>query len=160
MEEQTHISKTQQTAGHRDRPKINKKLLIGGGVIILATACFIGGLLYQKHVGSNQVSNTSPSSSLSQTQKHQRHHNQVTGTVTAVSSSSITIQLTRTAASRTYSISSSTTVTQNGQTAAVSSIQIGDTVRIAKAPGSSSLATHISIQRSTPGSGTTPPAST
>lgn len=49
------------------------------------------------------------------------------GTVTAVNSSNITVQ-TRNGTTSTYNITSSTTVTNGGQSASVSDIQSGDTV--------------------------------
>jgi hypothetical protein len=50
------------------------------------------------------------------------------GPVTAISGTSITVQDSRTSSSTTLSITSSTQITDNGQTVAASDIQTGDTV--------------------------------
>ena len=72
----------------------------------------------------------------------------IAGTVTAVSSTSITITGTADNASHTYSISSTTTVTNNGQSAAVSDIQSGNTVLVIANPSDTSQAARILINPS------------
>jgi hypothetical protein len=65
------------------------------------------------------------------------------GTVTAVSSSSITINNTRTGAATTYSITTSTTVTDSGSASTVSAIQVGDTVIVRPTATGSTVAATI-----------------
>lgn len=70
-----------------------------------------------------------------------------TGTVTTISSDSITIKSSRGEAEMKYTITDSTTVTDNGETASVSDIQVGDTVRIqtGATDGETTTATKIEI---------------
>jgi len=67
------------------------------------------------------------------------------GQVTAISSSSITIQNPRSGTSTTYSITGSTTITDNGQTIAASAIQTGNTVLVRVASSGSTTATSIMV---------------
>jgi len=70
------------------------------------------------------------------------------GSVTAVSASSITIQNARTGTSNTYSIDSSTKITDNGQTVSASSIATGDRVLIMPASSGSTVAATIIVNPS------------
>ena len=67
------------------------------------------------------------------------------GTVTAVSGTSMTINDTTRGGSVTYTLNSNTKVTQNGTTKAVSDIKTGDTVRVVAAGADTSIATSIAI---------------
>ncbi len=69
----------------------------------------------------------------------------VIGQVTAISATSITVQNTRTSTDSTLTISSSTTVTNNGQTAAISDIKTGDTVLVRTSGTDSKQATQIAL---------------
>lgn len=104
------------------------------GAVVLVGVGFLSGMQYQK--------GKTPTTSVSQTANSQSSSNgsggpggygggsrgdRAFGTVSAVSSSSITIQG-RTGTSTTYNITSSTTVTNDGQSSSVSDIQTGDTV--------------------------------
>jgi hypothetical protein len=53
-----------------------------------------------------------------------------TGAVTAISPSSISVKTARSGSSSTYGITSSTVIQDNGQSASVSDIKVGDTVMI------------------------------
>jgi hypothetical protein len=75
------------------------------------------------------------------------------GQATAVSSSSITVQNPRSGTSTTYAITSSTTITDNGQTISASNIQVGDTVIIRVASSGSTTATSILVNPSYGGGG-------
>lgn len=80
------------------------------------------------------------------------------GTVTAVSSSSITIQDQMQGVTTTYAITSSTTVTDNGSSASVDDIKVDDTVMIQTDSSSSSdgaTATSIMLNPSMRGPGAT-----
>lgn len=70
------------------------------------------------------------------------------GTVTSVSSSSITITTDLNNASKTYSIDSNTKIYNNGQTASVSDIKSGDQVLIRTSGSGSTTATQIDINPS------------
>lgn len=97
--------------------------LLGGG--------FAGGVVYQK----GKTPAASAATGLTMSGQNGRSFtgggfqrgDRAIGTVSAVSSTSITLQ-TRQGTSSTYAITSSTTVTNNGQTGSVSDIQTGDTV--------------------------------
>ncbi len=67
------------------------------------------------------------------------------GSVTAVSSSSITVQNQRTGTSTTYTIDSSTKITNNGATAAISDIKTGATVLVRTSSSSTTTATTIEV---------------
>lgn len=60
------------------------------------------------------------------------------GTVTAVSDASITVEDSRQSTTVTYTITDDTTVTDNGSTASVSDIAVGDTVMVQASSNSSS----------------------
>jgi hypothetical protein len=70
------------------------------------------------------------------------------GKVTAISSSSITVESTYSNSSKTYTINSSTTVTSDGSSASVSTIQTGDTVIIRTSSTASTTATAIEVNPS------------
>lgn len=65
--------------------------------------------------------------------------------MTAISSSSITVQDSRTSSSSTYVISSATTVTDDGADSTVSAIQTGDTVMISTGSSDSKTAKTIML---------------
>lgn len=119
-------------------PKRQIKLPISGlmaaGAFILIIGGFLAGVQYQK--------SKSPASSNVKTVSSQsgsnsggpggygggfRRGDRAIGTVSSVSSSSITIQR-RNGSSSIYAITGGTTVTNNGQSASVSDIQSGDMV--------------------------------
>jgi hypothetical protein len=117
-------------------------------VLVLCAASFMGGRSYQK---SHTASTTTVSTTGSGSQfgggfgGGGGRRQGAFGQVTAVSATSITINNTRSNASSTYSISSSTTITDAGQTVAYSDIQVGDTVAISVASSGSTAATRIMI---------------
>ena len=67
------------------------------------------------------------------------------GTVTAVSDTSITVQNVRTGSTNTYSIDSSTVITDNGSTVSASDIKTGDRVLVRTSSSSSTTATQIDV---------------
>jgi hypothetical protein len=70
------------------------------------------------------------------------------GQVTAVSATNISIQNTRTGITTTYTITPSTTITDNGQTISASGIKTGDTVLVRVASRGSKTATAIMVNPS------------
>lgn len=125
-----------------DEPVIQPKktnsstpFVFGGVAVALIIAAFFGGVLYQK----SQTPATVTKSSVAGVKGGfgggfggaggQRRAGGF-GAVTAISSTSITIQNSRTGASQTFSIGSDTTVTNMGQAGSISDIQTGDQVII------------------------------
>lgn len=105
------------------------------GAIVLVFGGFLAGIQYQKgktptvtatRTASSQSGGASGGAGGYGGGGFQRG-DRAFGTVSAVSSTSITIQ-TRSGTSSTYNLTSSTTVTDSGQSSSVSSIQNGDTV--------------------------------
>ena len=102
-------------------------------VLLLAGGSFVAGMQYQKskrpaaatmRTASSQRKYGSPDSGQGGLGGFRRG-DRAFGTVSSVSSSSITIQ-TRRGGTSTYTITGSTTVTNDGQSASVSDIQNGD----------------------------------
>jgi len=121
-------------------------------VVILCGLSFAGGMAYQKHRTRSAQVSTAGNASTGFSGGHGGfaggHHLGGFGQVTAVSSSSITITNQRTNASTTYTITSSTTITDNGQTVSASDIQTGDTVIITTSGSGSTTATRILVNPS------------
>lgn len=70
------------------------------------------------------------------------------GTVSAISTSSITVSDQRSGSAKTYSITSSTTITGNGSSATASDIHTGDTVLVRAGGSSDSEAAEIMLNPS------------
>lgn len=117
-------------------------------VLILCGLSFYGGISYQKHhVKASAVSSTASRTGLGGGFGGTRRSGGF-GQVTAVSSTSITLTNQRTNASTTYSITSTTTITDNGQAVTTSDIQTGDTVLVTTSASSSTTATSILVNPS------------
>jgi hypothetical protein len=125
-------------------------LLIGGGI----------GFIVGQNVGGNRGAAGSSVASGQQGsggQGGQGMMNGSMGTVTAVSDSSITVKDQMSSESKTYTIDSSTEITDNGSSATVSDISSGDTVMVrtdsssSDSDDSSSVATSIQINPSMQG---------
>jgi len=105
------------------------------GILVVAILSFLAGMQYEKGKTPTTVAaNTSSSGQASNGSGGQggfgggfQRGDRAFGTVSSVSSTSITIQ-TRSGSTSTYTITSSTTVTDSGQSSSVSDIQTGDTV--------------------------------
>jgi hypothetical protein len=80
----------------------------------------------------------------------------VIGTVTAITSGSITVDNSFSGSSTTLSISSATTITDNDQSVTISDIQTGDKVLITKSSSTSTTATSIDVNPSFGGQGQAP----
>ncbi len=80
------------------------------------------------------------------------------GTVTAVSSTSISVADQRSSTTKTYDISGDTTVSDNGATAAVTDITVGDTVLVSTGSSTSTAATRIMLNPSFGGQSSDTPA--
>jgi hypothetical protein len=77
----------------------------------------------------------------------------VFGQVTAVSATSITVQNVRTNSDSTLTISGTTTVTDNGQAAAISDVKVGDNVLVRASTTDTGQAAQITLNPQTRGSG-------
>jgi hypothetical protein len=75
------------------------------------------------------------------------------GTVSAISATSITVTPTSGATAVTYTINSSTAITDSGQTVSYSDIQTGDTVLVTASSSTSTVATRILVNPSFGGFG-------
>lgn len=133
----------------RNQAILVKPLILAAAAIILIGLGFFGGMQYQK---SNHKSVTAP------TVTNQNTGGQLgpgsgfggrrglgrrnVGQVTAISSTSITIKG-QSGTSTTLAITGTTTVTNNGQAAAVSDIKVGDTVAAVPDPANPSQALRI-----------------
>lgn len=128
--------------------------LIVGGVVLLCVASFYGGTAYQKSktpVQSTKTASTNPFSRFGGYGGSSSSGSGSTGSsggarmfrggsqVTAVSSSSITVQSFE-GTSQTYNITSSTLVVKDQQQSAVSDIAVGDRVSIIPLSSDSSTA--------------------
>jgi hypothetical protein len=107
----------------------SKNLFIFSGVaVILIIIAFFGGIQYQKGQTPPKTTKASAVGSRGGFGGGQRRGG--FGAVTAISTTSITVQNSRTGTSQTYSIGSDTTVSNMGQTGSVSDIKTGDQVII------------------------------
>jgi hypothetical protein len=124
-------------------------------VVVVGAGCFFIGDHYGKdHVPkSTKASSASANSGFGGGFGGAERSLRAFGTVSAISSSSITVQNQRTSSSDTYNITSSTQITDNGQTVTYTDIQTGDTVVITKASSSSSDASAIDVNPSFGGFG-------
>ena len=133
-------------------------------VLVVGIACFLIGDSYGKShapktlsTASSSASRNFPGGGFGATRGLRAF-----GSVSSVSSSSITINDQRTGSSAAYNITSSTQITDNGQSVSYTDIQTGDTVVITKASSSSNNASSIDVNPSFggfPGGGSASPPS-
>lgn len=148
----TMVPKSKHGAGKA----FGKPLAMAVGALVIAAAAFFGGIAYQKHHGGANASGHGPLAGIQSGGfgggRFARRSGGF-GTVTAASSSSITVQNQRSGASTTYTINSSTQVSDNGASASVTAIQNGDTVLVQTSGMGSATATRIEINPSLGGVG-------
>jgi hypothetical protein len=159
MEEQHNIE-------HPVYPKKKQGLVISPRIglavlaVVLLAASFYSGVAYQK---GKSPATTQAANSTTQTGQFGgegggfgggggQRGNRAIGTVSAISSSSITVT-TRGGTAATYAITSSTTVTNGGSSASVSDIQTGDTVFIMLDTSNAKDAASIAVNPSFGGGG-------
>ncbi len=116
--------------------------------ILLLLVAFGLGKYYGDHQTKSFVSNGSNTTAPSTNGGGFRRGGGGFGTVSAVTSSSITIDNPRTGTSKTYSITSSTKITSAGQSASISSIAKGDRVIVMPSTNNSSIAATIIVNPS------------
>lgn len=141
------------SVGYRPKPTFNKAtfLLVFG--VLLASASFYEGTAYQRNIDTTDSSSTAATTNIPTTDSsggngtkmdsYVRDH--VLGQVTAISSTSITVQDENTTQSVTLSIAKSTQIVANGQAITATEIQEGDLVIITKTSASSTTASRIIV---------------
>ncbi|HSX27950.1 MAG TPA: hypothetical protein VLF60_00690 [Candidatus Saccharimonadales bacterium] len=142
-----------------------KTKLVGAAVIVVAVAVsFYGGMQlekaeqHRKPIAAQQFDESAITpGGMMRRGGRMGSSLRVVGQVTAVSSSSITVNDARRGGATTLSITSNTKVTNNGATAAVSDIKTGDTVMIQKTGTTSTEASQITINPSFGGASTQAP---
>jgi len=123
-------------------------------IVVLVSAVIFGGLGYWAGKAAHNNAAVGPSSGTNQFgaggpggQGGFRRSGGI-GSVTAVSDTSITINNTRTNAATTYTVDSSTSITNNGAAATIADIKVGDNVLVSTASSTSLAATRILINPS------------
>jgi hypothetical protein len=120
-------------------------------IIVVGAGSFYGGVSYEKgHDTTTTASKTGSSNPRGGFGDSGRFGggDHVFGEVTAISASSITIEDSRSGTSTTLAITSSTKITDNGQTASVSSIQTGTEVVVSENTSDTSQAASIMVNPS------------
>lgn len=137
---------TLRTKNKTPVPKIALPVL---GVLVLCGLSFWGGSAYGKGQTKTSAPGLSQSGQFS-TMGGPRGIRQGggIGNVTAISDTSITVKNDRTSESKTYTINSSTTITNDGASATASDIKTGDTVLVEASSSDSTTATRITLNPS------------
>jgi Domain of unknown function (DUF5666) len=135
----------------------SKKVLytvVATGVVVCTVLGFVGGIAFQKGRQSTIVSQQGMNGFGQAGPGGSRFAGAGIGAVTAVSDSSITVQDERRGTTKTYAVTSATTVTNNNSTAVLSDIKVGDTVMIEASTSDSTQAARIVLnpQMMQPGS--------
>lgn len=168
MEETAHTTKV---VGHRPKRSVVKPLTALIIFIVLCGLSFYGGVAYQKDHAQTTPNATTASvggygGGVGQSGGRFSGQRPIRGQVAAISPTSITVSNSTTGTSSTFSITSSTTISDNGQTVSTSDIQTGDTVFIIASTSSSTEASRILVNpsygggQSSPGSTSAPSATT
>ena len=136
MDDGFQPDKKRSEAGRGDTGRNRNSIItIALAGIIVAAVGFAGGVSYQKTRNTTAAAGNSGGFGRFANGQDGGSANGMRrmgafGTVSAVSSDSITIKDQRSGGSNTYTITSDTTITDNGNTATISDIQTGDTVMI------------------------------
>ncbi len=139
---------------------LSKFFLILIGLIIVAGLSFYGGVSYENNHKTNSTAAAASTTGLGRGGRF-GGSNRVTGQVTAVSATSISVQNTSTNATTTLAITSSTQISDNGQTVTYSDIQVGSAVFVSENTTNTSQAARILVNPSFgggAGGGTAPSA--
>jgi hypothetical protein len=154
---QGHIMDQGSVSTSHKQKSLSKPILMVVVAIVFAAAFFVGGMKYQK--GKDKTSSSSTAFSRTGFGGGQagsfggRQMDGSIGTVTAISSSSISVQDQRTSSTKTYNINSSTQITDSGSTVSYSSISTGDTVLVRTSSSTSTTAETIMVNPSFGGGG-------
>lgn len=149
---------------HKKRLNLTKTKPVLMGLlvaVILVTISFYSGVQYQKgHQSTTSAFNNSSGNSPfggGGGRFGGFNSDRVFGQVTAISSSSISVQDSRSNTNVTLTINSSTQISNNGQTASASSIQTGNSVIVVEDSSNTSVASRILINPSFGGFGSNSP---
>ena len=151
MDEQTNPRK--HTAA-KSKMKVAKPLIALAVVVAVAGMGFFGGVQYQKGRKNTATSNGQfqsfgdGSGNFGGQGGMRGGQMGEFGSVTAVSSTSISVKINRSGETKTYTINSSTTITKDSATASASDIAVGDTVIVQASDSDSTTATRIVINPS------------
>lgn len=146
------------SVGYRQKPRLSRRLMVGGCMLLLVGGGFYIGMLYQGHTKPTNVATTTTSPSTSTTNKKSSYR--VFGTVTAINSSSISVQNVHSGATVTLAITGTTLVKDGGQTMPLSSVQNGDKVIVIKKTADATQAVRIVVRPSTTSNSPAPSGST
>ncbi len=151
-DEEVQITSKKGKVQKTDNNMVYKAILAVVAVIVIGVGGFFIGINYQKHHGSSTAASTSQAGGPGAGRGFGGFGNRAIGTVSAISSSSITISE-RSGGSKTYTINSSTVISDNGSTTSSADIKTGDTVFITLSSSSSTVATRILVNPSFGGFG-------
>lgn len=137
-----------------------KIALAGMLVIAMCGVSFWVGVSYQKkqqpvgfnYSGSRSISGNVPNDGFGNGMGGTRARGGI-GSVTAISSNSMTVKSERSDSSTTYSLTSSTAVINNDTNLSISDIKVGDTVMVQTSSSDNKTATKIIINPTMPGGG-------
>jgi hypothetical protein len=142
---------------NNNQTKRPNKLIIGiVAVVVLCGLSFYGGIAYQKGKKTTSTATASGQANSPGGRGFGGRMGLVVGQVTAISPASISVNNSRTGVNTTLVITSSTTITNNGQTDTVSDIKVGDSVLARKDPSNASQASLIDINPSFGGGAAAP----
>jgi hypothetical protein len=160
---ETPTEHQEHTVTQHNKPKrtvtVSTKALAGCAVLVLVVLLsFVGGMQYQKSKqsatsavavnGNSQQFGALGGASGGGFGGRDGQMNGSFGSVTEISASSITVKDQRANATKTYAITSSTAITDNGNTVAYDDISVGDNVMVTTASSSSTDATQITVNPS------------
>jgi hypothetical protein len=125
----------------------NKRILLIIGALIYTIVIFYIGSAYENHHNKSIATTTTTKSGLNSPfgRGGGFSANRIFGTVTAIGTSSITVSNPRTDSTSTINITSATTITENQQTIALSSINVGQTIMISLDPTNTSNAVSVTV---------------
>lgn len=138
--------------------RTEKVLALGVTAIVIAALGFGGGIVYQK---GKQSSNDAPVARGANDSNFRASFNGprgTMGTVTAVSSTGISLEDSRSGTASTLEITDATKVTNEGQTASISDVKVGDTVMVQSDSTNAKQAAQISLNPQMPTMGNRPGA--
>lgn len=144
------------SVGYRPKPTLNKSTFLLVFAVLLAAASFYEGTAFQRNtdtnggdstlaVSTNGTNQDTTGGGVSNTQTGSFVRDHVIGQVTAVSSTTITVENQTSGQNTTLNITNSTQIQADGQSIPVSDIQDGDLVIVMKTSSSSSSASRIII---------------